>query len=186
MKRVALVVALLLLSSPVWAKKKAKPKQPEQCMECLERAADAGKNCYSLQPGHLFHRCEPQSLPYARCRTGNRCCRGNYELSPIGWYKCEDTNGHTSPTPAGGAVLIMGDNSRHRMNTGHVFYVEKVAHKGGNAWELTLSHTNYDRKCHIETNVLAQYDQHTKILAMKTGHWSAWGKDLKALGFIVK
>ena len=186
MKVLTLVVALLLAASPVWAKKKEPPKQPKPCAECPDETVDAKQPCYSLRPGRLFHRCEPQSLPYARCRTGNQCCRGNYELSPVSWYKCEDVSGHTSATPVGASVLILGDNSRHRMSTGHVFYVEKVEHKGGDKWELILSHTNYDRKCHIETNVRADYDARAKVLAMKTGHWSAWGKDLKAMGFIVK
>lgn len=186
MKVLTLVVALLFAASPVLAKKKVQSKQLKPCVDCPPESVVAKQSCYSLRPGQLFHRCEPQSLPYARCRTGNQCCRGNYELSPIGWYKCEDQNGHTSATPVGASVLILGDNSRHRMSTGHVFYVEKVEHKSGNQWELTLSHTNYDRKCHIETNVRADYDAHTKVLAMKTGQWSPWGKQLKALGFIVK
>jgi len=182
MKAVVLLAALLLAATPVWAKKKAQPKPPA---DCPAATLDANQRCYSLRAGGSRGRCEPQSLPYARCRSGNQCCRGNHELSPIGWYQCAAKSGKTAATPAGGTVLILGDNSNHRMTTGHVFYVERVEHKGGSHWELVLSHTNYDRSCHIETNVRAEYDEHAKVLAMKTGHWSAWGKQLKALGFIV-
>ena len=188
MNKVLIALAFLLVAFPCQAatQKSAKKhgKKQENCQPIDVNSTST--HCYKLRPGGGHGRCEPQSLPYARCRTGNMCCRGNHELSPIGWYHGEERLGHVSPTPAGGSVLILGDNSRHKMNTGHVFYVESVRHKGGEHWELTLSHTNYDRQCHIETNVLGEYNVHTRNLAMKTGHWSVWGKDLHALGFIVK
>lgn len=142
--------------------------------------------CYRLSPGRLGHRCEPQSLPYGRCRTGNMTCRGNYELSPIGWYKCAEKNGHVTGTPTANSIFILGDNSKHRMGTGHVFVVEKAKDQGGGRWELVLSHANHDRRCSLETNVSATYDEHKRLLTMKTGQWSRWGKNLKALGFILK
>lgn len=157
------------------------PKAPDPALEKGGSTA-----CYRLRPQSIHGRCEPQSLPYARCRTGDMSCRGNHELSPIGWYRCADMLGKTRQTPSPGAVFILDDNFRHRMATGHVFVVEKVHDQGGGRFELTLSHTNHDRKCSIETHVLADYDQHAKNLSMKTGAWSRWGKRLKTLGFIVK
>ncbi|GFK93167.1 hypothetical protein NNJEOMEG_00998 [Fundidesulfovibrio magnetotacticus] len=144
------------------------------------------QHCYRLRPQTIRGRCEPQSLPYARCRTGDMSCRGNAELSPIGWYRCADLHGQTRQIPSAGAVFILDDNIRHRMATGHVFVVEKFRELGHGRFELTLSHTNHDRRCSIETNVLAEYDQHAKNLSMSTGAWSRWGKRLKTLGFIVK
>jgi len=172
-------------STALAAKKSEKKKKTQDAGESIDVNATS-QPCYKLSPGRLFHRCEPQSLPYGRCRTGDMSCRGNYELSPIGWYKCADQNKKTTPTPTGGAIFILGDNSDHRMGTGHVFVVEKVKDLGGGHWELTLSHTNYDRRCSLETNVQAGYDEKKKVLTMHTGHWSKWGKNLKALGFIVK
>jgi len=167
------------------AAKKSEKKKPQATGEPIDVTAPS-KPCYKLSHGRLFHRCEPQSLPYGRCRVGNSCCRGNYELSPIGWYKCEDQNGHVTAKPTAPAILILGDNSKHRMDTGHVFVVEKVRDLGGGHWDMVLSHTNYDRRCSIETDVQATYDEKGKLVTMKTGHWSVWGKNLKALGFILK
>lgn len=180
---------LVFADAPALAAKKSEKKKKSQETQEASEPIDVnapGKTCYKLSPGRLFHRCEPQSLPYGRCRTGNMSCRGNYELSPIGWYKCADQNKKTTPTPTAGAIFILGDNSKHRMDTGHVFVVEKVKDAGGGQWELTLSHTNYDRRCSLETDVLAGYDEHKKLLTMRTGQWSKWGKNLKALGFIVQ
>lgn len=194
-KRAALVLVavfglvLAFADAPALAaKKNAKKKKAQETQEPGEPIDTnaSSQPCYKLSHGKLFHRCEPQSLPYGRCRTGDMSCRGNYELSPIGWYKCADQNKKTTPTPTAGAIFILGDNSDHRMGTGHVFVVEKVKDAGNGHWELTLSHTNYDRRCSLETNVQAGYDQHKRLLTMHTGHWSKWGKNLKALGFIVK
>jgi hypothetical protein len=183
----AVVLGLLLVGcdGPALAAKKAEKKKAQETGEPID-VNTADRPCYKLSPGRLFHRCEPQSLPYGRCRTGNSSCRGNYELSPIGWYKCADQNGKVTARPTAPSILILGDNSKHRMGTGHVFVVEKVRELGGGQWELVLSHTNYDRKCSIETDVLASYDEKGKLLTMKTGKWSVWGKNLKALGFILK
>ncbi|WP_243358784.1 hypothetical protein [Fundidesulfovibrio terrae] len=189
-RRIAWVLAVVLglvlagQGAPALAAKKGK-KKVQDTGDPID--VSGGKHpCYNLSHGRLFHRCEPQSLPYGRCRTGNSCCRGNYELSPISWYKCEDQNGHVTGKPTAVSILILGDNSNHRMSTGHVFVVEKVKDLGGGQWELALSHTNYDRRCSIETNVHARYDEHRRLLTMETGHWSGWGRNLKALGFILK
>lgn len=188
----ALALAVLTAGPALAAKKPPAKKKPQPEAAETVNPIDAnlpgtgGSGCYKLSPGRLFHRCEPQSLPYGRCRTGNMSCRGNYQLSPIGWYKCADSNGKTTGTPVAPSILILGDNSKHRMSTGHVFVVEKVKDLGGGRWDLVLSHTNYDRKCSIETNVSAGYDEKNRIVTMHTGKWSPWGKSLKALGFIVK
>ncbi|MFP5221776.1 MAG: hypothetical protein ACLGSA_05750 [Acidobacteriota bacterium] len=190
MRAFMMFLAMLMAASPAFAvpakktQKKAKAKTPEACQPIDVSAGE--KPCYRFQGKGPYGRCEPQSLPYGRCRTGIKRCQGNCETSPIGWFKCEEKLGKTSARPMGESILILGDNSRHRMTTGHVFVVEKTRDLGGGHWELTLSHTNYDRRCAIETNVLASYDEKAQLLAMKTGHWSAWGKNLKALGFILK
>lgn len=187
MKYVLVVLALALLADPALAAKKTAKTSHHKAAGCCDQVdAAAPKPCYRHQHTSIHHRCEPQSLPYGRCRTGIMRCRGNHELSPIGWFTCEKLHGKTSDRPADGTILILGDNVRHRMATGHVFVVEHVRETRPGHWELTLSHTNHDRKCSLETNVLGDYDQHAKVLAMKTGAWSKWGKHLIALGFIEK
>lgn len=182
---ILLTLSLSLTAAPALAAKKPAKKKAAQTESCAPiDTNNPSLECYRFQGKGPYGRCEPQSLPYARCRTGIQRCRGNCELSPIGWYQCEEKLGFTSPRPTDGCVLILGDNSRHRMKTGHVFVVEKARDMGGGNWELTLSHTNHDRKCAIETNVRATYDARNKHVAMKSGAWSPWGKQLSALGFI--
>ena len=190
MKVILMLLAMVMAASPALAtpakkaQKKARIKAAQACPPI--DVSTGAKPCYRFQGKGPYGRCEPQSLPYGRCRTGIMRCQGNCETSPIGWFKCEEKLGKTTAHPTGESILILGDNSRHRMTTGHVFVVETVRELGGGHWELTLSHTNYDRKCAIETNVLASYDAKSQVVAMKTGKWSPWGKSLKALGFIVK
>ena len=185
MRVLMILAALALAATPAFAAKKPPKKKAVETESCAPiDTNNPGLTCYRFQGKGPYGRCEPQSLPYARCRTGIQRCRGNCELSPIGWFQCEEKLGFTSGRPSDGCVMILGDNSRHRMKTGHVFVVEKAKDLGGGHWELTLSHTNHDRKCAIETNVAAGYNAHTKSLAMKTGAWSRWGKNLTALGFI--
>lgn len=180
-----ILAALLLTASPAFASKKhQKKKARESCP--VGDMSGAGLPCYRFHSSGPYGRCEPQSLPYARCRTGIMRCQGNCETSPIAWYRCEERLGKTAATPRDECVLILGDNSRHRMKTGHVFVVEKARDLGSGHWELTLSHTNHDRRCSIETNVKAAYNEKSRTLAMASGHWGAWGKDLSALGFILK
>ena len=185
MRTVVVLIALLLAASPALAAKKHVKKKTSEACPPID-VNGASQQCYRFQARGPFGRCEPQSLPYGRCRTGIMRCQGNCETSPIGWYKCEEKLGKTTGRPQGECILILGDNSRHGMKTGHVFVVEKANELGSGRWELTLSHTNHDRRCSIERGVLANYDEKAQMLAMKTGHWSAWGKDLKALGFIQK
>jgi len=192
-RRVLVAVFLLALaiglSGEAMAAKKPPASKKKAKTQAIGEPIDVSsplQPCYRLSSGKLGHRCEPQSLPYGRCRTGNMTCRGNYELSPIGWYKCAERNGHVTGTPTANSIFILGDNSKHRINTGHVFVVEKVKDHGGGRWELTLSHTNHDRRCSLETNVSASYDEKKKLLTMNTGQWSRWGKNLSALGFILK
>jgi hypothetical protein len=183
------VVALFAVASPALAVKKhvKKHKKPVHAYCSPSDLSGGPQLCYRLIPSGPHGRCEPQSLPYARCRTGIMRCQGNCETSPIAWFRCEEKLGKTCCTPPHGeSVLILGDNSNHGMRTGHVIVVEMARDLGGGHWELTLSHTNFDRRCAIETNVQASYDENTRLLAMNTGHWSVWGKNLKALGFIQK
>jgi hypothetical protein len=184
---VTVVLALVLAghaNAAVATKKHSKKKAQASCPPM--DVSGGSRACYRLSGSGPYGRCEPQSLPYARCRTGIMRCQGNCETSPIGWFHCEEKLGKTSARPHDESVMILGDNSRHRMKTGHVFVVEKARDLGGGHWELTLSHTNYDRRCSIETNVQGRYDEHSRVLAMNSGHWSAWGKQLSALGFILK
>lgn len=153
---------------------------------CGPQEVPSGASCYRYQAKGPYGRCEPQSLPYGRCRTGIMRCRGSCETSPIGWFGCERTLGKTSERPESGCILILGGNSKHRINTGHVFVVEQARDLGGGLWGVTLSHTNHDRRCSLETGVQAIYDEKNKTVSMKTGAWSAWGKNLKALGCILR
>jgi hypothetical protein len=183
--KILIPMLVVVLAAPLaWAKKPVRKKPEPGCPAVEVRVGQSA--CYRLLPGGPHGRCEPQSLPYARCRSGVSSCRGNSELSPIGWYQCEDSDHHVATEPSPGCVLILGNNANHRINTGHAFFVEKCRCLGPGRHELSLSHTNHDRRCSIETGVLAEYDQKSKTLTMKTGAWRTWGKDLKALGFIVK
>jgi len=184
------LVALSVAGSPALAAEKHRKthhgKKGREYCQPLDLSGGA-LPCYRLAPHAAHGRCEPQSLPYARCRTGIMRCQGNCETSPIAWFRCEEKLGKTSTTPPPGqSVLILGDNAGHGMRTGHVMVVEKALSIGKGQWELTLSHTNYDRRCSIETDVLATYDESNRLLAMNSGHWKMWGNNLKALGFIQK
>ncbi len=182
--------------SPAPAKKtKAKTKGKKgksrkgraQAAETAESAAPAP--CYTLRSGGKsksgkLGRCEPQSLTYARCRKKIDSCRIGPENGPLTWFRCETQQGNTSSTPGDGNVLILGKN-RHGMPTGHIMYVEKVEQKGPGLFRLVLSHTNYDRRCHLETNIETTYDQKAKTLDVHTGAWKAWGQRLPVAGFIL-
>jgi hypothetical protein len=176
------------------AKKHAKSKKGKShkskghAAESAESAAPAP--CYNLRSGGRTKsgkhgRCEPQSLTYARCRTKVDSCRTHHENGPLTWYQCETRRSNTSATPGDGFVLILGKN-RHGMPTGHVMVVEKAEQKGTGTWRLVLSHTNYDRRCHLERDIEATYHQGAKTLDIHTGAWKAWGKGLPVAGFIVE
>jgi hypothetical protein len=160
-------------------------------------ASPAGKcrstqECYHLQPT-VSHkkkmkggRCEPQSLPFARCRSGiNSCCLG-WNNGPLTWFACEHQHGNTSLIPRRNSVLILAANKRNKMPTGHVAYVEEVITEKTPHYRIIFSHTNYDRRCSLETNIEADYNSSTKTLNILTGAWKGWGKGLPVSGFILR
>jgi hypothetical protein len=129
--------------------------------------------------------CQPQSLIYARCRTGIMTCRlGN--TSPVQWFACARQHGATTGTPVAGSVLLLDVNVRRGMPTGHPAYVEEVKKNGSGTYTLRLSHTNYDRKCHLDQDATVIYDPKRMTVSFESGPWAAWAKDLKALGFILR
>jgi len=148
--------------------------------------------CFQLRPGSAANkgekarRCEPQSLPFARCRSGINTCRIGYENGPLTWFACEKERGNTSVVPRPGSILILAANSRRGMPTGHVAYVEEVVPQGATTYRLVFSHTNYDRKCSLETNIEATYDSVARTLDIHGGAWGAWGKGLQVAGFIME
>lgn len=148
--------------------------------------------CFQLRPGGISRkgvkvgRCEPQSLPFARCRSGIDSCRIGYENGPLTWFACEKQRGNTSLTPRSGSILILGANTRRKMPTGHVAYVEEVVDQSGTIYRLTFTHTNYDRRCSLESNIRATYDSAARILDIHDGAWGAWGKGLPVAGFILE
>jgi hypothetical protein len=138
--------------------------------------------CYRRTTGR--GRCEPQCLPYTRCRSGISTCRTGHENGPVTWFRCEQSRGNTSLDPGDGRILVLGGN-KHNMPTGHTLYVERVAPRDDGRYDLILSHTNYDRRCNLETNVAAVYDKDARTIDMQTGNWAPWGRDLKVAGFIL-
>lgn len=128
--------------------------------------------------------CEPQSLPFARCRSGVSTCRlGN--TGPMTWFICEKNRGNTGDIPRQGSILILGVNGRRGMPTGHVAYVEEVIPESADTWKLILSHTNYDRRCSMETQIETRYFRRSGNIDFLTGAWKAWAKGLKVAGFIL-
>jgi len=129
--------------------------------------------------------CQPQSLIYARCRTGIKTCRlGN--TSPVQWFACACKNGATTSRPMAGSVIVLAANSRRGMPTGHPAYVEEARLNRDGTWSLRISHTNYDRKCHLDLDAEVLFYPRTMTASFESGHWSAWAKHLKVLGFILQ
>jgi hypothetical protein len=146
--------------------------------------------CFQLRPGggknKRARRCEPQSLPFARCRSGIGSCRIGHENGPLTWFACEKARGNTSLVPRSGSILILAANNRRKMPTGHVAYVEQAIPQSGTVYRLVFSHTNYDRRCSLETNIEATYDSAARTLDIHGGAWGAWGKGLPVAGFILE
>ncbi len=176
------------------------------CGECENRGQDGSRDgCFKLRPGRKVayakvvkgkngkkrkvattrtSRCQPQSLIYARCRTGIDSCRlGN--TSPIQWFACARRNGTTTSRPQAGSVVILAANKGHCMPTGHPAYVEEVCANKDGTWTLRLSHSNYDRRCHLDRDAKVIFSPKTMQARFITGPWSAWANDLKVLGFIL-
>ncbi len=128
-------------------------------------------------------RCEPQSLPFARCRTGIQSCGLGYENGPLTWFACEKRRQKTTTIPEAGAVLILAAN-KHHMPTGHVAVVEKVVAMEPPRYRIFFSHTNYDRQCSLETDIEAIYCSVSQRLDIISGAWKDWGKGLPVAGFI--
>lgn len=137
-------------------------------------------------PAVSFARCEPQSLTYARERTGIATCRLGYENGPLTWFACEKTRGNTSHLPRSGSILILAANARRGMPTGHVAFVEEAVALDDSRYRLIFSHTNYDRKCSKETGIEATYDSVARTIDIHGGAWQAWGKWLTVAGFILE
>jgi hypothetical protein len=129
-------------------------------------------------------RCEPQSLTYARGRSGIMRSRNGRENGPLTWFAAEQRLGKTTDQPAPGSVLILGSDRGHGMTTGHVAFVEKAIPSGPSRYKLLFSHTNYDRKCSLETNIEAIYNSSAKTLDIFSGAWQPWGRGLRVAGFI--
>ncbi len=129
-------------------------------------------------------RCEPQSLTYARERSGIMRSRTGHENGPLTWFASERKLGKVSNEPTSGSVLILGANTRHGMPTGHVAYVETAKPLGHSRYRITFSHTNYDRRCSMENDIAALYDGSAMTLDISSGAWRAWGQGLKVAGFI--
>ena len=130
-------------------------------------------------------RCQPQSLIYARCRTGFMTCRLG-DTSPVQWFACAKKNNSTSATPVTGSVIVLDVNTRRGMPTGHPAYVEAAKKNQNGTWTLRISHTNYDRKCHLDLDATVLFDPKRMTASFTTGPWGPWAKDLKALGFILR
>jgi hypothetical protein len=129
--------------------------------------------------------CQPQSLVYARCRTGIQTCRlGN--TSPVQWFACARKNGNTTSIPTAGSILVLDSNLRRRMPTGHPVYVEAATpHKNG-SWTLRISHTNYDRKCHLDLDAKVRFDPKHMTASFQSGPWGSWASTIQVLGFILR
>lgn len=165
------------------------------CLDC--EAAPQEKNrasCYKLQPGKttktkkgktVLGRCQPQSLIYARCRTGIMTCRLG-DTSPVQWFACAKKNNATSSTPKAHSVMVLDVNKRRGMPTGHPAYVEEAWPNADGTWTLRISHTNYDRKCHLDLDAKVIFYPQTMEASFQSGPWSTWAKRLNVCGFILR
>lgn len=176
--------------------------QPLYSLETPEKTtAFGGKGdralCYNLQPAALslgkkkkkgaekVGCCQPQSLIYARCRAGMVSCRLG-DTSPVQWFSCAKKMGNAMTVPAGGTVMVLDANARRKMYTGHPVYVENAMKNGNGTWLLRVSHTNYDRQCHLDEDARVIYDPQNMTASFQSGPWGSWARDLKVLGFIVR
>ncbi len=167
-------------SSPAPAPKK---KQSKKSKKTRQAKSDYGGQGGKRRSKASCKRCEPQSLTYARQRSGIMSSRNGRENGPLTWFASEKKSGRTTDEPLPGSVLILGAQG-HGMPTGHVAYVEKVFPEGPSTYRVVFSHTNYDRQCHLETNIEALYNRATMTLDVHSGAWKSWGRGLKVAGFI--
>lgn len=129
--------------------------------------------------------CQPQSLIYARCRAGIKTCQMG-DTSPVQWFACARKNGATTATPVAGSVIIIDTHCERNMDTGHPAYVEEVHRNNDSTWSLRISHTNYDRQCHLDLDAQVLFDPATMTATFQTGPWAPWAHRLRVLGFIVR
>jgi len=129
--------------------------------------------------------CQPQSLIYARCRTGIKTCQMG-DTSPVQWFACARKNGATSATPVAGSVIVIDTHKERRIYTGHPAYVEEAHRNTDGTWKLRISHTNYDRKCHLDLDAQVLFDPRTMTATFQSGPWAPWAHRLRVLGFIVR
>ena len=148
------------------------------------KGAVSGKGVKKRRKQTSRLRCEPQSLTYARQRSGIMRSRTGSENGPLTWFASEKKLGKTTKEPDPGSILILGANKGHGMPTGHVAYVEKVYAEGPSSYKIIFSHTNYDRKCSLETNIEAIYNSTDMTLDIFSGAWKPWGSGLRVAGFI--
>ena len=175
------------LPVPVVANPAGKHRSTQECYHPLLTAAKkTSPSKKKKKKIKQWGRCEPQSLPFARCRSGISSCGLGWNNGPLTWFACEKQYNNTSLVPSAGSILILGANKRNHMPTGHVAYVERVTAEKGANYRIIFSHTNYDRRCSLETNIEAEYNSSTRTLNILTGAWKDWGKGLPVAGFILR
>ena len=161
----------------------------------MRRGPDKDRaGCFKLRPGKTVKnkkgktvtgRCEPQCIPYARCRSGIMTCRLG-DTGPVEWFECARKNKNTTSVPKAGSIMVIGSEKRHNMTTGHLGYVEEACPNPDGTWTLRFSHTNYDRKCHLDLDAKVLFNPKTMRAAFQSGPWKPWARDLKILGFILR
>ena len=184
-------------SAPPQAKPGPKPESAEEppCLECETVSPDQNRaDCFKLKPGKttknskgktVTGRCQPQCIPYARCRSGIMTCRLG-DTSPVQWFQCARKNKATTSIPKAGSIMVIDVNARRKMSTGHLGYVEEACPNPDGTWTLRFSHTNYDRKCHLDLDAKVLFNPKTMTASFLSGHWKTWAKDLKILGFVLR
>lgn len=169
-----------LSSRPAVAPKKSQTKKSKKTKQAkADPRAQGGERSGKA----TCKRCEPQSLTYARQRSGIMTSRNGSDNGPLTWFASEKKSGRTTDEPTPGSVLILGGQG-HGMPTGHVAYVEKVIPESPSTYRVIFSHTNYDRRCHLETDIEAFYNREAMTLDVRSGAWQSWGRGLKVAGFI--
>lgn len=149
--------------------------------------------CRAVAPvpsGHCFARktgtglCQPQCIPYIRCRSGLSSCRlGN--TSPVQLFNCEKQRNNTSRIPVPGSLLAIDVERKHNITTGHTLYVEEVCDQEDGSFKIRVSHSNYDRKCHLDENAWVIYNPGTMTANFISGEWKVWAKRIPVQGFIL-
>lgn len=166
---------------------------PKATAQTRDEKIPAGTNCRSMPPvasGLCFARklgpglCQPQCIPYIRCRSGLSSCRlGN--TSPVQLFHCEKKRNNTSRIPLPGSLLSIGIERKHNITTGHTLYVEEVCDLPDGSYKVRVSHSNYDRKCHLDENAWMIYDPKQMTANFISGEWKVWAKRLPVQGYIL-